>query len=75
MKLTDCPHTPHILRITFDAGFDQMTVYQLCVNCKQMPFFSDFVISEEILSEENNVAEAKFRDTTSADSSQVEMIT
>lgn len=75
MKFKKCTHPPYVVRITFDIGFDQTAEYELCVNCKQMPVFRDFIVSEEILSEKNNTAEVKFSDRTSTDSSGLEMIT
>ena len=54
MKFKKCSHHPHIFKIIFDVGFDQLATYELCTNCYQMSVFQDFVVSKEILSEINN---------------------
>lgn len=54
MKFKKCSHIPHAVRIIFDVGFDQNATYELCTNCYQMSVFQDFVVSKEILSENNN---------------------
>lgn len=47
MKQSQCIHLPHVVRRVFDIGFDKMSVYDLCKDCKEMPNFREFMISEE----------------------------
>ena len=53
MKQSSCTHLPHVVRRTFDIGFEKLAVYELCKNCKEIPNFRDYIVSEEIL-EKNN---------------------
>ncbi len=57
MKFLQCSHPPHIMKITFDIGDDQIAEYTLCENCKNVPIFRDFILSKEILLENNQVTE------------------
>ena len=51
MKFLQCAHFPHSMRITFDIGNDQIAEYTLCKNCKNMPIFRDFIVNQEVISE------------------------
>lgn len=44
MNLKKCSHYPHVSRITFDIGFEQSVIYELCKNCKKLSVFSHNVI-------------------------------
>lgn len=75
MKLTQCAHKPHTVRIVFDKGNNQTQIFELCALCQEFEVFRDFIITkEEIL--ENKTAEVLSSNCTSADSPPVmEMIT
>jgi len=45
-----CGHTPHEVRRTFQVA-DRITVYDLCNFCKNIQYFQEYVIKEEILQE------------------------
>lgn len=42
-----CSHNPHISRITFDVGREQIAIYELCKNCKELSVFSENILNTE----------------------------
>ncbi len=74
MKLTQCAHKPHVVRIVFDKGNNQTQIFELCKLCQEFEVFNDFIITKEAILE-NKTTEVKFSSHTSADTSNTKEIT
>jgi len=51
MRYEKCGHGSHEVRRTFRAGHNTETVYDLCNFCKDVEFFKENIVKEEILQE------------------------
>lgn len=55
IKQLSCPDYPHVVRRTFDIGFDKLAVYDLCKDCMNLPNFEDYIIKDEKLNSRCNL--------------------
>ncbi len=74
MKLHQCIHHPHVVRITFDIGNNQTEIFELCRLCQEFEVFRDFIITKEGIFKNNKTTEVKFSHITSAESSPAQEI-